>query len=52
MAVLRATARHVLRGLDIICPKDMHTHIARRERAEAAKEFDHDEFRCAATGST
>ena len=23
----------------------MHTHIARRERAEAAKEFDHDEFR-------
>ena len=45
MAVLRATARHVLRGLDIIGPKAMHTHIARRERAEAAKEFDHDEFR-------
>ena len=31
----------------------LHTHIARRERAEAAKEFGHDEFRSsAATGST
>ena len=45
MAVLRATARHVLRGLDIIGPKAMHTHIARCERVEAAKEFDHDAFR-------
>ena len=47
MAVLSATARHVLRGLDIIGPQAMHTHVARRARSSAAAAADHDEFRYA-----
>ena len=45
MAILKATARHVLRGLEIIVPQAMHTHTARRARSEAAREADFDEFR-------
>ena len=45
MAVLKATARHVLRGLEIIVPQAMHTHTARRSRSMAAREADCDEFR-------
>ena len=45
MAILKANARHVLRGLEIIVPKAMHTHTARRARSEAARQADFDEFR-------
>jgi hypothetical protein len=45
MAVLKATARHVLRGLEIIVPQAMHTHTARRSRSMAAREADFDEHR-------
>ena len=45
MAVLKATARHTLRGLEIITPQAMHTHTARRARSEAAREADFDEHR-------
>ena len=38
MAILKANARHVLRGLEIIVPQAMHTHVARRARSEAARE--------------
>ena len=43
MAILKANARHVLRGLEIVVPKAMHT--ARRARSEAARQADFDEFR-------
>ena len=33
MAILKANARHVLRGLEIIVPQAMHTHVARRARS-------------------
>ena len=45
MAVLKATARHTLRGLEIITPQAMHTHTARRAKSEAAREADFDEHR-------
>ena len=45
MAILKANARHVLRGLEIVVPKAMHTHTARRARSEAARQADFDEFR-------
>ena len=45
MAVLKATARHTLRGLEIIAPQAMHTHTARRARSVAAQEADFDEHR-------
>ena len=45
MAVLKATARHTLHGLEIITPQAMHTHTARRAKSEAAKEADFDEHR-------
>ena len=48
MAVLKSTARHSLRGLDIITPQAMHTHTARRAKSEAAREADYDEHRCTA----
>ena len=35
MAVLKATARHTLHGLEIITPQAMHTHTARRAKSEA-----------------
>ena len=47
MAVLEATARHTLRGLEIITPQAMHTHTARRAKSEAAREADFDEHRYA-----
>ena len=45
MTVLKATARHTLRGLEIITPQAMHTHTARRAKSEAAREADFDEHR-------
>ena len=42
---LKATARHTLRGLEIITPQAMHTHTARRAKSEAAREADFDEHR-------
>ena len=45
MAVPKATARHTLRGLEIITPQAMHTHTARRAKSEAAREADFDEHR-------
>ena len=42
MAILKANARHVLRGLEIVVPKAMHTHTARRARSEAARQADFD----------
>ena len=45
MAVLKATARHTLHGLEIITPQAMHTHAARRAKSEAAREADFDEHR-------
>ena len=45
MAVLKATARHTLHGLEIITLQAMHTHTARRAKSEAAKEADFDEHR-------
>ena len=45
MAVLKANARHMLRGLEIIVPQAMHTHTARRARSVAAQEADFDEHR-------
>ena len=45
MAVLKATARHTLRGFEIITPQAMHTHTARRAKSEAAREADFDEHR-------
>ena len=33
MAVLKSTARHVLRGLEIIVPAAMHTHTHTMRRA-------------------
>ena len=50
MAILKATARHVLRGLEIIVPQAMHTHTARRARSVAAREADFDEHRFDARG--
>ena len=44
MVVLRATARHVLRGLDIIGPQCVHARNARRDRSNA-EQADYDEFR-------
>ena len=48
MAILKANARHVLRGL--IVPQAMHTHVARRARSEAAREADFDEHRADVRG--
>ena len=45
MAVLKSTARHVLRGLEIIVPAAMHTHTTRRARPAAARGAGHDEMR-------
>ena len=45
MAVLKATARHVLHGLEMIVPQAMHTHAQRRARSAAAREADFDEHR-------
>ena len=45
MTVLKSTARHMLRGLEIIVPAAMHTHATRRARSAAAREADHDEMR-------
>ena len=42
---LTATARHTLRGLEVIAPQAMHTHTARRARSVAAQEADFDEHR-------
>jgi hypothetical protein len=50
MAILKANARHVLRGLEIIVPQAMHTHVARRARSEAAREADFDEHRADVRG--
>ena len=50
MAVLKATARHTLRGLEIITPQAMHTHTARRAKSEAAREADFDEHRADVRG--
>ena len=44
MVVLRATARHVLRGLDIIGPQCVHARNTRRDRSNA-EQADYDEFR-------
>ena len=44
MAILKANARHVLRGPEIVVPKAMHTHTARRARPEAPRQADLDEF--------
>ena len=48
--VEKANARHVLRGLAIIVPQAMHTHVARRARSEAAREADFDEHRADVRG--
>ena len=45
MAVLKATARHTLHGLEMIVPQAMHTHAERRARSAAAREPDFDEHR-------
>ena len=45
MAVLKATARHTLHGLEMIVPQAMHTHAERRARSAAAREADFDEHR-------
>ena len=50
MAILKANARHVLRGLEIIVPQAMHTHVASRARSEAAREADFDEHRADVRG--
>ena len=50
MAILKANARYVLRGLEIIVPQAMHTHVARRARSEAAREADFDEHRADVRG--
>ena len=50
MAVLRETARHVMRGLDVVGPRCVQARIARRDQYTAA-EADHDEGRHA-IGST
>ena len=42
MAVLKATARHMLHGLEVIVPQAMHTHAERRARSAAAREADFD----------
>ena len=42
MAVLKATARHTLHGLELIVPHAMHLHAARRARS---READFDEHR-------
>ena len=44
MAVLRETARHVTRGLDVVGPQCVQARIARRAQSSAA-EADLDEFR-------
>ena len=44
MAVLKSTARHVLRGPKIIVPAAMRTHTTRRARSAAAREAGHDEM--------
>ena len=45
MAVLKATARHTLHGLELIVPHAMHTRATRRARSVAAREVDFDEHR-------
>ena len=37
MAVLRETARHVMRGLDIAGPRGVQARIARRDQSSAAE---------------
>ena len=44
MAVLRETARHITRGLEIVGPQCVQKRVARRARSSAA-EADMDEFR-------
>ena len=44
MAVLRETARHVTRGLDVVGPQCVQARIPRRAQSSAA-EADLDEFR-------
>ena len=44
-AVLKATARHTLHGLEMIVPRAMHTHAERRARSAAAREAGFDEHR-------
>ena len=45
MAVFKATARHVLHGLEMIVSQAMHTHAERRTRSAAAREADFDVHR-------
>ena len=44
MAVLRETARHITRGLEIVGPQCVQKRVARRAQSSAA-EADMDEFR-------
>ena len=50
MAVLKATTRHTLHGLEMIVPQAMHTHAERRARSAAAREADFDEHRADVRG--
>ena len=45
MAVLKATARHTLHGLEMIVQQAMHTHAGHRARSAAAREADFDAHR-------
>ena len=45
MAVLKATARHTLHGLEMIAPRAMRQHAIRRALSFAAREADFDEHR-------
>ena len=45
MAVLKATARHTLHGLEMIVPRAMRQHSVRRALSLAAREADFDEHR-------
>ena len=45
MAVLKATARHTLYGLEMIAPRAMRQHAVRRALSCAAREADFDEHR-------
>ena len=45
MAVLKATARHTLYGLEMMAPRAMRQHAVRRALSCAAREADFDEHR-------
>ena len=45
MAVLKATARHTLHGLEMMAPRAMRQHAVRRAMSLAAREADFDEHR-------